>query len=60
MTALWLPAKRKMIVEAANMLFDVAKESADWFPPLRSALGGMNAVIVHHQVALGLTAVAHN
>ena len=33
-----------------KILLDVAKESADWFPPLKSALGGVNALIKHYEV----------
>ena len=34
------------------MLLDVAKESSDWFPPLKSCLGGINALIKHYDVRL--------
>jgi len=33
-----------------KILLDVAKESADWFPPLKAALGGVNALIKHYEV----------
>jgi len=33
-----------------KILLDVAKESSDWFPPLKSALGGVNALIKHYEV----------
>ena len=42
------------------MLLDIAKESADWFPPLKAALGGVNARIKHYEVSLELMAVAHD
>ena len=32
------------------MLLDIAKESADVFPPLKSCLGGINALIKHYDV----------
>ena len=32
------------------MLLDIAKESSDWFPPLKSCLGGINALIKHYDV----------
>ena len=32
------------------MLLDIAKESADSLPPLKSCLGGINAVIKHYEV----------
>jgi len=32
------------------VLLDVAKESSDWFPPFKSCLGGINALIKHYDV----------
>ena len=32
------------------MLLDIAKESSDAFPPLKSCLGGINALIKHYEV----------
>ena len=32
------------------MLLDIAKESSDAFPPLKSCLGGINALIKHYDV----------
>jgi len=32
------------------MLLDIAKESSDVFPPLKSCLGGINALIKHYDV----------
>jgi hypothetical protein len=43
-------AKRQRIGGGVNILLDVAKESADWFPPLKAALGGVNALIRHYEV----------
>jgi len=54
------PAKRQRVVDGAKILLDIAKESADWFPPLKSALGGVNALIKHYEVVVGSVAVAHN
>lgn len=42
------------------MLLDIAKESADWFPPLKAALGGVNALITHFEVIVESVTVAHN
>ena len=39
------------------MLLDIAKESSDAFPPLKSCLGGINALIKHYDVGSGRTAV---
>ena len=49
-TALWLPAKRQRIGDGVKILLDIAKESSDWFPPLKSALGGVSALIKHYEV----------
>ena len=55
-----LLAKKQRVVDSAKILLDVAKESADWFPPLKSALGGVNALIKHYEVSIDWMAVAHN
>jgi len=55
-----LSAKRQRVVDAAKILLDVAKESADWFPPLKSALGGMTALIKHYEVSVELVDVVRN
>jgi len=55
-----LTAKRQRVVDAGKILLDVAKESADWFPPLKSALGGVNALIKHCEVLVELVAVSYN
>jgi len=47
-------AKRQRVADGAKILLDVAKESSDWFPPLKSALGGVNALIKHHEVLVKL------
>ena len=36
-------------------LLDIAKESADWFPPLKAALGGVSAVVKHYEVPIQST-----
>jgi len=43
-------AKRTRTSDYIKILLDVAKESSDWFPPLKSALGGVNALIKHYEV----------
>ena len=55
-----LLAKKQRVVDSAKILLDVAKESADWFPPLKSALGGVNALIQHYEVSVEWMAAAHN
>ena len=40
------------------MLLDIAKESSDWFPPLKSALGGVCALVKHHEVMANRVAVS--
>ena len=54
------PAKRQRVADVAKILLDIANESADWFPPLKSALGGVNALIKHYEVLVQSVAVAHN
>ena len=53
-------AKGQRVVDGAKILLDVAKESSDWFPPLKSALGGVSALINHYEVLVGLVVVTHN
>jgi len=55
-----LPAGRQRAIDGAKILLDVAKESSDWFPPLKSALGGVSALIKHYEVSVELVAVAHD
>jgi len=55
-----LTAKRRRVFDGAKILLDIAKESSDWFPPLTSALGGVNALIKHYEVSVQLAAAAHN
>jgi hypothetical protein len=56
-----LPATKRKVADCAKILLDIAKESADWFPPLKSALGGVNAVIRHYEVLfVSLVAVAND
>jgi len=43
-------------VNGVKILLDIAKESSDWFPPLKSALGGVSAVIRHYEVGSFLVA----
>ena len=33
-----------------KLLLDIAKDSSDWFPPLKAALGGVSALIKHYEV----------
>ena len=49
-TTRWLLAKKQRVVDSVKILLDIAKESADWFPPIKSALGGVNALIKHYEV----------
>lgn len=47
-------------MDGAKILLDVAKESSDWFPPLKSALGGVSALIKHYEVWVEGMAVVYN
>ena len=55
-----LTVKRRRVADGAKILLDIAKESSDWFSPLKSALGGVNALIKHYEVSIELVAAAHN
>ena len=46
------PAKRQRIADGAKILLDIAKESSDCFPFLKSALGFVNALIKHYEVVV--------
>ena len=53
-----LLAKRQRITNCAKILLDISKESSDWFPPLKSALGGVTALIKHYEVFVEVVDVA--
>jgi len=49
----WLPtANTQRFIDATKSLLDIANESADAFPPLKSCLGGINALIKYYEVRL--------
>jgi hypothetical protein len=60
LTARRLPAKRQRVADGVKILLDIAKESSDWFPPLKSALGGVGALIKHYEVWVEWVTIAHN
>jgi len=43
-------AKKQRLIDVSQTLLDIAKESADAFPPLKSCLGGISALIKHYDV----------
>ncbi|KAF9784629.1 hypothetical protein BJ322DRAFT_855846 [Thelephora terrestris] len=43
------PSKKVRLVNGIKMLLDIAKESADACPPLKSCLGGITALIRHYE-----------
>ena len=47
-------------MDGVKIFLDVAKESADWFPPLKAALGGVSALIRHYEVLVRSAAVTPN
>ena len=49
-----LTAKKQRFVDAMEVLLDIAKESADVLPPLKSCLGGINVLIKLYQVRSNL------
>ena len=60
LTTRWLLAKKQRVAEGIKILLDIAKESADWFPPLKSALGGVSALVKHYEVLGERTIVVHS
>jgi hypothetical protein len=60
LTARRHPAKRQRVADGVKILLDIAKESSDWFPPLKSALGGVGALIKHYEVWVEWMTAAHN
>ena len=55
-----LAKKSKRFKEGTKILLDVAKESTDWLSPLKSALGGVNALIKHYEVLAKWMIVVYN
>ena len=55
-----LLAKRQRIAGGAKIVLDIAKESSDCFPFLKSALGFVNALIKHYEVMVEWVTVMHN
>ena len=55
-----LPAKRQRIANLVKIALDVAKESSDWFPPLKSALCGVSALIKHYEVLAEWMTIVYN
>jgi len=53
-------AKKERAVDVFKILLDVAKESSDWFGPLKAALGGVCALVKHYEVIVNWVAVIHN
>ena len=45
-------AKKQRFIDATKTLLDIANESSDAFPPLKSCLGGINALIKYYEVRL--------
>ena len=46
-------------MNGVKILLDIAKESSDWFPPLKSALGGVNTLIKHYEVGCSVSFLSH-
>ncbi|KAF9644863.1 hypothetical protein BDM02DRAFT_837081 [Thelephora ganbajun] len=42
-------SKKQRFIDAFKMLLDIAKESSDVLPPLKSCLGGISALIKHYE-----------
>ena len=49
----WVSVARKQhFIDATKTLVDIANESADALPPLKSCLGGINTLIKYYEVCL--------
>ena len=59
MTTWALLAKKQRLADGTKILLDIAKESSDWFAPLKCVLGGVCAVVKHYEVILEHTIVLH-
>ena len=57
-----LPAKKNIerVADGTKILLDIAKESSDWFPPLKSALGGVCALVKHYEVIGEWVVIVHD
>ena len=55
-----LIAKRQRVADGTKILLDIAKESSDWFAPLKSVLGGVCALVKHYEVIVERIAVVHD
>ena len=53
-------AKRQRVVDGVKILLDIAKESSDWCGPLKSAFGGVSALVNHYEVPIERMAIGHN
>ena len=60
LTARRPPAKRQRVADGMKILLDIAKESSDCFPFLKSALGFVNALIKHYEVAVECVTTVRN
>ena len=47
-------------MDGTKILLDIAKESSDWFVPLKSVLGGVCALVKHYEVIVERTAAVYN
>jgi len=60
LTTRTLLAKKKRVWDFTKILLDIAKESSDWFPPLKSALGGVCALVKHYEVIIDWAVAVHD
>ena len=60
LTSRWVLAKKQRVADGAKILLNIAKESSDWFPPLKSALGGICELINHYEVLVGWMSVVRS
>ena len=51
---------RSILPQATKTPLDLVKEPSAWFPPLKSALGGVSTLVNYYEVLAELVAVAHD
>ena len=60
LTTWTLLAREQRVADGAKILLDIAKESSDWFAPLKSVLGGVCALVKHYEVIVDQVAIVRN
>ena len=55
------PIRESTVYATVKLVINLLKESSDAFPPLKSAMGGLSAILSHHDVRpISLNYTAHH